>query len=169
MNGGGSGQAARPPSGGRHGRAQELAQRRAEGEQLDDYERRVLDAHLTACPRCREWADELTVVAGQAEQPRATVEPVEATVSDDTGDKEHAGSTVDAMGQDKRRTIIGESYAPSKARQLVYYGIFLLFLVGLYLGGKVAIDQLDKAPAHDSAQAPWSKPNAPQTPAHRFQ
>jgi hypothetical protein len=168
MSGGGPASTIRPPSGGRHGRAQELAQRRAEGGELGDYERRVLEAHLAACERCRDWADGLTVVAGQEEEPRATVEPVEATVSHE-GDQERGRSDVDAMGQDKRRRIIGESYGPSKGRQLVYYGIFILFLVLLYIGGKVAIDQLDKAPAHDATQAPWAQPNSPQTPAHRFQ
>jgi hypothetical protein len=73
------------------------------------------------------------------------------------------------MGQDKRRQIVGQSYGPSKARQLAYYGIFVLFLVLLYIGGKVAIDQLDKAPSHDSVQAPWAQPQAPQTAPHRFQ
>jgi hypothetical protein len=167
MSDDGPARVARPPRGGRHGRAQELARRRAEGEELGDYDRRVLDAHLAACRRCRDWADRLTVVAGQEEETRATVESVEATVSGEG--EEHAGSQQDAMGQDKRRQIVGQAYGPSKARQLAYYAIFIGFLVLLYIGGKVAIDQLDKAPSHDAAQAPWSQPNSPQTPAHRFQ
>lgn len=167
MSSAGAARTSHPPSGGRHSRARDLARKRAEGVALGDYERRLLEAHLTACEPCREWAGRLTVVAGQEEEGRATLEPVEASVSREG--EEHAGSRVDAMGQDKRRQIVGQSYAPSKARQLAYYGIFILFLILLYIGGKVAIDELDKAPSHDSVQAPWAQPQAPQTPPHRFQ
>ena len=158
---------ARPPSGGRHDRAQDLIERRAGGEELGDYDRRILDAHLGACSECREWA--ATVVGGQEEPTRATVGSVEAATPSETGGQRHVGSDKDAMGMDKRREVVGHSYGPSKSRQLVYYGLFVAFLVVLYIGGKVAIDQLDKAPAHNAAKAPWSQPNAPQTPPQRFQ
>jgi hypothetical protein len=80
---------------------------------------------------------------------------------------EHAGSDKDAMGQDKRREVVGHSYGPSKARQLIYYGLFVAFLVALYIGGKIAVDELDKAPANNPAKAPWSK--GPQEAPKQFQ
>jgi hypothetical protein len=61
------------------------------------------------------------------------------------------------MGQDKRRQVVGHSYGPTKRRQLAYYGIFLAFVVVAYLGFRVAVGQLDKAPANNPDQAPWSQ------------
>lgn len=81
----------------------------------------------------------------------------------------HMGSTVDAMGQDKRRSVKGKRYTASTARQLAYYGIFLAFVVVLYIGAKIAIDELDKAPDSNPDQAPWSKASSPQTPPQRFE
>ena len=163
----GPGEAGRPPSGGRHARAQDLIERRARGEELGDYDQRILDAHLEACSDCREWAE--TVVGGQQEPARATVGDVEAATPSETGGQRHIGSDKDAMGQDKRRQVVGQSWGPSKSRQLLYYGLAVAAVIALYIGGKIAIDQLDKAPAHNRDQAPWSQPNAPQTPPQRFQ
>ena len=180
-----SGQAppGRAPSGGRHTRAQELVERRAGGEELGDYDRRILEAHLAACSPCRQWAEQVeerspvpeeeaaaTVVGGQDDVPRATVGNVEAaTPTGDKASREHVGEQTDAMGQDKRRQVVGHSWGPSKARQLLYYGLFVAFVIAVYIGGKIAIDELDKAPAKNADQAPWSKPDAPQTPPQRFQ
>jgi hypothetical protein len=77
-------------------------------------------------------------------------------------------SDVDAMGQDKHRQVVGQRFGASRARQFAYYGIFVAFVIGAYLGLKTAADQLDKAPAHDTDQAPWSKPDAPQGPLGGF-
>jgi hypothetical protein len=82
----------------------------------------------------------------------------EGTGSESEG---RARSNVDAMGQDKRREVIGHSYGPSKQRQLAYYGIFLAFVVVAYIGFKIAVDELDKAPAKNPDQAPWSQGSAP--------
>jgi hypothetical protein len=82
---------------------------------------------------------------------------------------QHAGSDVDAMGQDKRRQVVGQGYGPSKGRQLLYYGLFILLLIGLYIGAKIAVDELDKAPESVANQAPWSQQDAPQVPTRRFQ
>ena len=71
------------------------------------------------------------------------------------------------MGRDKRREVIGHSWGPSKARQFAYYGIFVAFVIALYIGGKIAVDELDKAPAKSVDQAPWS--NGVQEPPKRFQ
>ncbi|MEK6278015.1 MAG: hypothetical protein AABM29_08385 [Actinomycetota bacterium] len=70
-------------------------------------------------------------------------------------------SSVDAMGQDKRREVIGHSYGPTKKRQLAYYGIFVALVVVGYLGFQVAVKELDKAPATNPDKAPWSQGNAP--------
>jgi hypothetical protein len=78
-------------------------------------------------------------------------------------------STVDAMGQDKHRQVVGQRVGASRARQLAYYGIFFAFVIGAYLGLKVAAGQLDKAPAHDPDAAPWSKAGAPQGPLGGFE
>jgi len=87
---------------------------------------------------------------------------------------EHGGerrgpSDVDAMGQDKHRNVVGQRYGLSRARQFLFYGIFLAFVVAAYIGLKAAADSLDKAPAHDTDQAPWSKPGAPQGPLGGFE
>ena len=151
------------PAGGRHQRARRLAQRRAAGGRLGDYESRLLDAHLSACRACGEWAAELpapaTVVPGQEAPAPATVESVEAAgTASRGGESTHVGSETDAMGQDKRRAVVGQGYGPSRGRQLLYYGLFIAFLIAVYLGGKLAIDELDKAPKHNPAAAPWAKP-----------
>jgi hypothetical protein len=78
------------------------------------------------------------------------------------------GSDVDAMGQDKHRRVIGQ-HNPHRGRQFLYYGIFIAFLAAAYIGLKAGADALDKAPAHDPDQAPWSKPGAPQGPLGGFE
>ena len=70
-------------------------------------------------------------------------------------------STEDAMGQDKRRTIIGQGYGPSRGRQFLYYGLFIGFLVLAFIGGKIAVSELDKAPAKDPDAAPWAGTQVP--------
>ena len=163
------GQAERDGSvGGRHQRARSLARRRSGCEPLGDYEQRLLDAHMRACARCRTWAKDLpepTVAAGQRAQAPATVSPVEAaSTAPESGERKHIGPENDAMGLDKRRPVVGQGYGPSKGRQLIYYVAFIGLLVLLYFGGKYAIDQLDQAPSHNPAKAPWAQPPAKQQP-----
>jgi hypothetical protein len=76
--------------------------------------------------------------------------------------------SVDAMGNDKHRQVVGQSYGPSFARQASLYGIFLVILIVLVIGGKIAIDNLDTAPSHSSDQAPWSAPSAKQSTPKTF-
>jgi outer membrane biosynthesis protein TonB len=78
-------------------------------------------------------------------------------------------SDVDAMGQDKHRQVVGQRYGASRARQFAYYGIFIAFVVGAYLGLSALADSLDKAPARDPDKAPWSKPDSPQVPLGGFE
>jgi hypothetical protein len=68
----------------------------------------------------------------------------------------HEQSDVDAMGLDKRRGVVGAKYGASFAKQATVYGVFLIVLVALVVGGKLAVDELDKAPAQTEDQAPWA-------------
>jgi hypothetical protein len=94
---------------------------------------------------------------------------MEAARSSDGGEQGHIGSQKDAMGKDKHREVVGHSYGPSKTRQLLYYGIFVAFVVFAYIGAKIAVDELDKAPANNPDKAPWARPDSPQTPPQQFQ
>jgi hypothetical protein len=68
----------------------------------------------------------------------------------------HETSDVDAMGLDKRRAVVGESYAPSFGRQATMYGIFLAVLAALVIGGKLLADELDQPPAETKDEAVWT-------------
>jgi hypothetical protein len=70
--------------------------------------------------------------------------------------KQHEPSKVDAMGQDKRREVVGHSYGPSRRSQIMFFvavGIVVVVVVGGWLS-LVAV--FDKAPTHFNDQAPWS-------------
>src|SRR3954447_2048078 len=64
-------------------------------------------------------------------------EPVEQRLA------RHEQSEVDAMGKDKRRAVVGQTYGPTKARQLGLYGIFLAVIAALVVGGIILVGQLD--------------------------
>lgn len=73
------------------------------------------------------------------------------------------------MGQDKHRKVIGQRYGASRARQLLYYGIFVVFLIISYIGLSAAVAHFDKKPAHSPDVAPWSHKGAPQGPLGGFE
>jgi hypothetical protein len=92
--------------------------------------------------------------------------------------KRHVPSDVDAMGQDKRREVVGHSYGPSARSQIMFFvavGVVLVVIVGGWLG---LVALFDKPPTHFKDSAPWSatpasaslaeqqnaKPVAPTTP-----
>lgn len=85
---------------------------------------------------------------------------------EDSGDDE---SEVDAMGQPKRRAVVGQGYGPSKTRRLVLYVGVLLLVVAAYIGAQYAITKLDVAPAQSKPQAPWAQPKVHQIPPQQFQ
>jgi hypothetical protein len=94
---------------------------------------------------------------------------VEAATPSSEHEQAHAPSHVDAMGKDKRRQVVGQTYGPTRARQLTYYGIFVAIVLGLFFGAKFAVDELDKAPSKIENKAPWSQPGSPQLPPQRFE
>jgi hypothetical protein len=70
--------------------------------------------------------------------------------------KAHEQSTVDAMGQDKRREVVGHSYGPSKRSQIMFFvavGVVIVVVVGGWLA---LVSVFDKPPTHFKDQAPWS-------------
>jgi hypothetical protein len=71
--------------------------------------------------------------------------------------KAHEPSSVDAMGRDKRRPVVGHSYGPSARTQLMFFvavGIVLVVVVGGWLS---LVALFDKPPTHFTDRAPWSK------------
>jgi hypothetical protein len=195
--------AAAPPRGGRCVRARQLADRREAGEELSDYEARLLDSHLAGCSGCSAYVAALgtgavqeAVPGGKDDPSRARVRVVEeesrrpeqesesaepiSSEGEPQGQSDrpehelfehehHDPSSVDAMGQDKHRKIVGQTYGPTRRRQLTYYGIFIAFVVLVYIGASFAVSQLDKAPAKpDHPAAPWAQGNAPQDPLGGF-
>jgi hypothetical protein len=73
-------------------------------------------------------------------------------------------SSVDAMGQDKRREVIGHAYGPSLRSQLLVLGAVVGTFVLLGVGFKLAANHSDARPKTNPDKAPWSKADAPQTP-----
>ena len=85
-------------------------------------------------------------------------EPVEERLA------RHEQSEVDAMGRDKRRTVVGQSYGPSKTRQLAVYMVFLAVVAALVVGGIILIGALDTSVGKNVPNsAPWSKPGVHQS------
>ncbi len=84
-------------------------------------------------------------------------EPVEERLA------RHEQSEVDAMGKDKRRAVVGQTYGPTKARQLALYGLFVAVLAVVLIGGIALIGKLDTGVGkHVPNSAPWSKPGVRQ-------
>jgi hypothetical protein len=70
--------------------------------------------------------------------------------------KQNEPSTVDAMGQDKRRQVVGHSYGPSKRSQIMFFvavGAALVIIVGGWL---TLVGLFDKPPTQVPHSAPWS-------------
>jgi hypothetical protein len=68
----------------------------------------------------------------------------------------HTPSGVDAMGQDKRRQVVGHSYGPSRRSQIMFF-VAVGAVVVVIVGGWLALISLfDKPPIHFNDAAPWS-------------
>jgi hypothetical protein len=79
----------------------------------------------------------------------------------------HEASSVDAMGQDKRREVIGHAYGPSRSSQLAVLGGVIGVALVLFFGLGAWARHSDKVPASNPDAAAWAQPDAPQTPAVR--
>jgi hypothetical protein len=78
-------------------------------------------------------------------------------------------SDTDAMGLDKHRAVVGQSYGPSVAKQATLYGIFLAVTAALVIGFALLASKLDQPPENNPDEAPWSAPDAPQRPPQPLQ
>jgi hypothetical protein len=71
--------------------------------------------------------------------------------------KAHRPSDVDAMGQDKRRQVVGHSYGPSKRSQLIFFVLVAVIAVVIIGGWMAAVAAFDTTPDEFPDRAPWSK------------
>jgi hypothetical protein len=82
--------------------------------------------------------------------------------------KRHQPSTVDAMGQDKRRQVVGHSYGPSRRSQIMFFVAVAAVAVVIVGGWLVLVGLFDKPPTHFKDAAPWSTtPTNPQLAAEQ--
>jgi hypothetical protein len=65
-------------------------------------------------------------------------------------------SKVDAMGEDKRRQVVGHSYGPSKRSQVMFFVAVAAILVVVVGGWLALVAAFDKPPEKFSERAPWS-------------
>ena len=70
--------------------------------------------------------------------------------------KAHEPSDVDAMGQDKRRQVVGHSYGPSARRQIMFFVIVGAVIAVIVGGWLLLVAAFDKPPTHFKDSAPWS-------------
>jgi hypothetical protein len=73
-------------------------------------------------------------------------------------------STEDAMGQDKRRQVVGHSYGPSKKSQLFFFVAVAAVIVVVAGGYALAIAAFDQPQDEYPDKAPWSAANAEPKP-----
>lgn len=71
-------------------------------------------------------------------------------------------SDLDAMGQDKRRTVVGGQYGATVRKQLTVYGIFLAVLALLIIGGLTVVSSIDNRERELVDTAPWTEADASQ-------
>jgi hypothetical protein len=107
----------------------------------------------------KEKKHDESAITGPSLGPHTVInrEPVEERLA------RHDQSEVDALGKDKRRSVVGQSYGPSKLKQLSLYGIFLAAVVGVVVGGFLLLGVLDKPVGKDIPKtAPWAQPHVKQ-------
>ncbi len=79
-------------------------------------------------------------------------------------DARSKASDVDAMGQDKRRKVVGQGYGPSRKSQMVFFAAIATILVVIVGGYALAISLFDQPPSDNPDKAPWSQASAKQIP-----
>jgi hypothetical protein len=71
-------------------------------------------------------------------------------------------SELDAMGNDKRRPVIGQQYGASARKRLLVYGVAIAVIVLVVVAFMTVISGIDNKEIALKDTAPWSGPDAPQ-------
>jgi hypothetical protein len=71
-------------------------------------------------------------------------------------------SSEDAMGRDKRRTVVGGRYGPTRARVFATFAAFFAVVAALAVGFYLLAKELDQPPKNNPDEAPWSQEGADQ-------
>jgi hypothetical protein len=69
---------------------------------------------------------------------------------------EHDQSERDALGLDKRREVVGQSYGPSAGKQIRTYATFIAIAAAVIVGFILLASKLDQPPDKVEAKAPWA-------------
>jgi len=95
--------------------------------------------------------------------PSGDIESMEKMEASDEA-KAHQASDVDAMGQDKRRQVVGHAYGPSRKSQMIFFVIVGAIAVVVIGGYALAIAAFDQPQDEYADAAPWSSSDAEQRP-----
>jgi hypothetical protein len=96
-----------------------------------------------------DWVEDISDTVAPSIGPHSKVTHHEHEVSPEA-------SRVDAMGLDKRRSVVGGRYGVSAGRQAALYGGALAILAVLVIGFILLAKQLDKSPSEFPDEAPWA-------------
>ena len=90
----------------------------------------------------------------------------EARGDDADGDAEYGAgrSDVDAMGNDKRREVVGQQYGASRGKKLAIYGGVLGFIAVLVIAFLTVVRGYDNRDVPLEDTAPWTQAGASQEP-----
>jgi hypothetical protein len=84
----------------------------------------------------------------------------------DTGERYPGGRTdvvptdTDAMGQDKRRQVVGQQYGATVRKQLTVYGIFLAVVAVVVIAFLTVVSGIDNREIPLEDTAPWTAAGA---------
>jgi len=72
------------------------------------------------------------------------------------------GTDLDAMGNDKRRSVIGRQYGASARKRLLVYGIAVTVIVLVVVAFLTVVTNVDDREIALKQTAPWAAEDAPQ-------
>ena len=111
----------------------------------------------------REWSDDETDVEerdadethGDAETTEMRDERPSGSTAADTGRDESTDQ--DAMGNDKRRTVVGQQYGATVRKRLIVYGAAVGVIVLIIIGFLTVVTSLDEREVALKDTAPWTQ------------
>jgi hypothetical protein len=78
------------------------------------------------------------------------------------GDESGGESDLDAMGNDKRRAVIGQQYGASARKRLIVYGIAVGVMVLVVVAFATVVSSVDNREIPIENTAPWAQADAQQ-------